>query len=677
MCWGELGDALHLGCMKRFLRLREGIAGIPYEPPITETDRKRYVLASLMACSPKEERAAYTRAFFFIHGHVHKGLTVSPTNVDVPRFRARCTMCDMVLILGSSALPHQYYAHILSYRPKSCLGSAPDLRLEAFSSRSRTLFLSALALVANAANIQKANLTQPYGLCWRFVAPAHAIASDVFKAAYADYKKYAWGHDSLAPISKAPVDDRNGWGASIVDAMSTAKVMGLDDIYNEAVNFSLAIDFSNSKTSDNVSLFESTIRYLGGLISAYELGGKKDIGLIARAKELGDKLAYAWVGANDFPYNSNDFSSNHPVVEQSGIVLEWAKLSDYTGNETYRRLTEKSMNRVGINPAPLPGLPAQGIDPSTGLPVGDYITWGGGSDSYFEYLIKYGRLSNNANPAWTSRWLTAVDSSIRHLAQTAVNTNVSDLLYLGDYTGGRVRHIGSHLACFHGGNWIMGGRLTGNDTIFNYGLRLTEACWNTYQRTITGIGPEVFAYMGPDGNWTGSTPSSQDVAFYKQNGFYVYSGYAYYDLRPEVLESNFYAWRATGDIKYYNRAVAGLESIKKYCRPGVGVAGIGDVRSTNSGYIDHTESFFFAEVMKYIYLTFAEPSVIDLDKYVINTEAHPFEAPAALSSYQPSALASLGGALPSKTWSGVIPQISTVRGMGKKLSDVLKQALPK
>ncbi|KAG9082962.1 hypothetical protein FS749_006427 [Ceratobasidium sp. UAMH 11750] len=81
--------------------------------------------------------------------------------------------------------------------------------------------------------------------------------------------------------------------------------------------------------------------------------------------------------------------------------------------------------------------------------------------------------------------------------------------------------------------------------------------------------------------------------------------------------------------------------------------------------------------MKYIYLTFADPSVIHLDKYVINTEAHPFEAPAALSSYKPSRQAPLGGHLPSKTWSGVIPQVSSVRGMGKKLSDVLKQALSK
>lgn len=70
-------------------------------------------------------------------------------------------------------------------------------------------------------------------------------------------------------------------------------------------------------------------------------------------------------------------------------------------------------------------------------------------------------------------------------------------------------------------------------------------------------------------------------------------------------------------LQYFNRAVSGLESIKKYCSPGVGVAGIWDVRKTNSGYIDETESFFFAEVMKYIYLTFVDPEIINLDKYVV------------------------------------------------------------
>ena len=117
----------------------------------------------------------------------------------------------------------------------------------------------------------------------------------------------------------------------------------------------------------------------------------------------------------------------------------------------------------------------------------------------------------------------------------------------------------------------------------------------------TGIGPETFAWLSPAGNFTGGTaPSASDLAFYEQHGFYVLNGGSDYILRPEVLESNFYAWRATGDIKYYNRALAAAHSIDKFLKVNNAFAGINDVRLTNSGFIDDTESFFFAEVLKYL-----------------------------------------------------------------------------
>lgn len=46
-------------------------------------------------------------------------------------------------------------------------------------------------------------------------------------------------------------------------------------------------------------------------------------------------------------------------------------------------------------------------------------TWGGGSDSYFEYLIKYARLSTTADNSFADTWLTAVDSSIEYLKRVS------------------------------------------------------------------------------------------------------------------------------------------------------------------------------------------------------------------------------------------------------------------
>lgn len=82
-----------------------------------------------------------------------------------------------------------------------------------------------------------------------------------------------------------------------------------------------------------------------------------------------------------------------------------------------------------------------------------------------------------------------------------------------------------------------------------------------------------------------------------------------YILRPEVLESNFYAWRATGNVKYYNRALAALKSFNTWVTvQNGGAAGLNDVNNATSNKtnatnrIDDTESFWFAEVLKYLYV---------------------------------------------------------------------------
>jgi mannosyl-oligosaccharide alpha-1,2-mannosidase len=84
-------------------------------------------------------------------------------------------------------------------------------------------------------------------------------------------------------------------------------------LFDEAVEFVRDVDFSNSRTGDTVrqaffdsfatffdltiatSVFESTIRYLGGLLSAYELSDEKHPILLRKARQLADKLAFAWV----------------------------------------------------------------------------------------------------------------------------------------------------------------------------------------------------------------------------------------------------------------------------------------------------------------------------------------------------------------------------------------------
>jgi len=125
--------------------------------------------------------------------------------------------------------------------------------------------------------------------------------------------------------------------------------------------------------------------------------------------------------------------------------------------------------------------------------------------------------------------------------------------------------------------------------------------------------------------------SPSQLAFYQLHGFYITS--SVYILRPEVLESNFYAYRITGDRKYFDRAASAVDSFNKFLSVKNGFAGLNDVNSATSSKIDDTESFWFAEVLKYLYLTFDDPNHISLDDWVFNTEAHPFRAPIAKAMY--------------------------------------------
>ncbi|KAF5311116.1 hypothetical protein D9619_007982 [Psilocybe cf. subviscida] len=497
-----------------------------------------------------------------------------------------------------------------------------------------SFFLLSLSLCqsGSAYLVQKPGLTVPSS-----DAQYKEQVKTMFRDSYAVYQKYAFGHDEVAPISGGFYDPRNGWGATIVDALSTMKVMGLDDLFTEGVKFASKIDFSKSPTSNNVSVFESSIRYIGGLLSAYELSGFAYPVLVEKSKQLADKLVYAWVGNNDVPYGFVDFSTNSPqqqvtnVAEAGSLTLEWATLSKYTKDDKYRKLAEKSALRIARNSLPLPGLPAQGLDPATGNPLGAYVTWGGGTDSYLEYLIKYPRLNSSVDATFVDSWRTAVTSSINTLMKKSIPGNHAYLADFDDYRN--IKHIGSHLACFHGGNWLLGGKLLNNQTIVNAALDLVDACWNTYSSTATGIGPEQFAFVSSDGSYTGGpSPSAADTAFNKAKGFYITASDYY--LRPEVLESNFYAWRVTGDTKYLSRAADATKSFQMYLRdPSGGYGGFIDVNNQKAARIDDTTSFWFAEVLKYLYLTFDDPSRFSLDNYVFNTEAHPLMVSAAPNTF--------------------------------------------
>lgn len=136
-------------------------------------------------------------------------------------------------------------------------------------------------------------------------------------------------------------------------------------------------------------------------------------------------------------------------------------------------------------------------------------------------------------------WVLAADSTIEHLASHP--SSRPDLTYLAGFNHTALTLESGHLACFDGGNFILGGLVLEEQKYIDFGLELVASCENTYNQTLTGIGPEGFG-------WDASKVPENQTEFYERAGFYTTSGY--YILRPEVLESFYYAYRATGDRKY-------------------------------------------------------------------------------------------------------------------------------
>ncbi|KXL51140.1 glycoside hydrolase family 47 protein [Acidomyces richmondensis BFW] len=464
---------------------------------------------------------------------------------------------------------------------------------------------------------------------------------EAFKTAWAGYYQYAFPNDELLPVTNEYSNSRNGWGASAADALSTAIVMGLSDVVNEILAYVPNINWSVSYQDDPVSLFETTIRYLGGFLSAYDLlsGPLSSLSssdysvqaLLDQAQNLANNLSFAFETPTGIPSNnlilrnrSNDGSATNGLATIGTLVLEWTRLSDLTGNDSYAQLTQKAESYL-LNPQPAynepwPGLLGTNVDISTGLFQDASGGWNAGDDSFYEYLIKMYVYDSARFGQYRDRWVAAADSTIEYLASHP--SSRPNLTYLAEFNNKTIIKSSGHLACFNGGNFILGGLVLDEQKYIDFGLQLVAACEDTYNQTLTGIGPDGFA-------WQDNNIPGDQLEFYDQAGFYTTS--SSYILRPEVLESFYYAYRATGDSKYQNWSWNGFIAINSTCHVGSGYSEISDVNAPNGGsFLNFQDSFFFAEVLKYSYLIHADDCVYQINHngvnhYVFNTEAHPLK----------------------------------------------------
>lgn len=121
-----------------------------------------------------------------------------------------------------------------------------------------------------------------------------------FLASWNGYKNKAWTQDELTPVSGSYRNPFCGWAATLVDSLDTLWIMGLKEEFEEATNAVKNIDFTISNRPD-LPLFEVVIRYLGGLIAAYDLSSGTYRVLLEKAEELAEVLMGAFDTPNRMP----------------------------------------------------------------------------------------------------------------------------------------------------------------------------------------------------------------------------------------------------------------------------------------------------------------------------------------------------------------------------------------
>ncbi|KAE8624531.1 hypothetical protein XENTR_v10005977 [Xenopus tropicalis] len=432
--------------------------------------------------------------------------------------------------------------------------------------------------------------------------------------AWNSYKQYAWGENELRPLTK---DGHFGSlfgglkGATIVDALDTLFIMGMKEEFEEAQKWiETSLDLN---VNGEASLFEVNIRYIGGLLSAYFLSGKE----VFRDKAigLGNKLLPAFSTPTGIPRGIINLgngltwswgwaSAGSSILAEFGTLhLEFVQLSELSGNTIFtekvngiRKLLSKIEKPHGLYP--------NYFSPISGNWVQHHVSLGGLGDSFYEYLIKSWLMSARQDNEAKSMYYDALEAIETHL----IRKSPGGLTYIAEWRGGILDHKMGHLTCFAAGMFALGARdapAQKRDHYMELAAEIANTCHESYARTDTKLGPEVFRFdFGAEA--TASRLSER-----------------YYMLRPEVAESYVYLWRLTHNPKYREWGWEIVQALEKYCRIESGFSGIRDVYSTSPNHDNVQQSFFMSETLKYLYLLFSEDDLLSLEDWVFNTEAHP------------------------------------------------------
>lgn len=466
-----------------------------------------------------------------------------------------------------------------------------------------------------------------------------SLIQDQIKQAFLElwhqYEQHAWGKDVYSPIAltgKNMGPKPLGW--MVVDSIDTLMLMGADKEVERARDWILNdLDYNFDY---NVNLFETTIRMLGGLLSAHHLSG--DSAYLNKAVDLADRLLGAFDSPSGVPYSSVNLLSgkaleNHDMgglsstAEVATLQLEFKYLSKLTGNFSYWEKVDNVMRVLHQN-TPSDGLAPIYVLPATGQYASNLIRLGSRGDSYYEYLLKQYWQTNASEPVYWEMYRDSVRGVKKHLRRYSRPNNLTFIGELESGLDGPFLTKMDHLVCFYGGLLALGATngLSYNDAVassfwsherqldYEFAEELTYTCYHMYKDMPLGLAPEIAVFN--------TDPASTA-------DFFVKPADAHNLQRPETVESLFYMYRFSGDQRWRDYGYDIFASFMNHTRfmaaDGlIGFSSVNGVTTPVPSFRDNTELFWWAETLKYLYLLFDDSNKIPLDRYVFNTEAHAF-----------------------------------------------------
>ncbi|KYM90156.1 ER degradation-enhancing alpha-mannosidase-like 3 [Atta colombica] len=437
-------------------------------------------------------------------------------------------------------------------------------------------------------------------------------ARDMFYHAYNAYMDNAYPADELMPLSckgryrgsepnRGDIDSTLGnFSLTLVDTLDTLVVLGDLEEFENAVKL-VARDVSFD-TDVIVSLFETNIRMLGGLLSGHILAEylqqRADImpwyrgELLDLAKDLGYRFLPAFNTTTGIPYGRINLKRGMKGVPveisretctacAGSMILEMAALSRLTGEPIFEEKAQKAMDVLWRMRHRGTDLMGSVLNVNSGDWVRRDSGVGAGIDSYYEYCLKAYILLGDEK--YLGRFNKHYQAVMKYVSQGPMlldvhmhrpNTNSKNFM--------------DALLAFWPGLQVLKGDI-------KPAVETHEMLYQVMQRH--NFIPEAFT-----------------------TDFQVHWGH--HPLRPEFLESTYFLYRATGDHYYLGVGRKVLKSLQTYARVPCGYAAVSDVRTNK--HDDTMDSFVLSETFKYLFLLFVEPGelVLDLDEFIFTTEGH-------------------------------------------------------